>query len=172
MVLALDLFTGFGGSSAAWLKRGWDVVRVDILKSLAPDVVADVRTWSWTGPRPDLIWASPPCNQYSRESMPWCRTGKEPDLSCWQAAERIVAECQPRFWIIENVRGAQAWHGKAVCHFGPFFLWGKFPPLDCPPLGKRKQKFPGWQRLARAKVPVALSFAVAQAVEAAMKEER
>jgi len=29
--------------------------------------------------------------------------------------------------VVENVRGAQEWVGKAVAHFGSFYLWGDVP---------------------------------------------
>jgi len=113
--------------------RGWQVIRVDNDATFKPDIVADVRKWSWDGLTPDLIWASPPCKEFSRESMPWCKTGNNPDISIVLACKRIIEEVQPRYWIIENVKGAVRWLepflGPYRCNVGPFYLWGFFPEL-------------------------------------------
>jgi site-specific DNA-cytosine methylase len=70
-MLMLDLFAGRKGASRAMVARGWTVVTVDIDPSYEPDIVGDLRRWSWNGPRPDLLWASPPCDEFSRWFMPW-----------------------------------------------------------------------------------------------------
>jgi hypothetical protein len=31
--------------------------------------------------------------------------------------------------VVENVRGAQPWVGRAKCHYGSFYLWGDVPAL-------------------------------------------
>ena len=169
-LLMLDLCSGLGGASAAMSNRGWSVIRVDIDPCFAPDVVANVREWSYEGSPPDLIWASPPCTEFSRESMPWCRTGKTPDMSIVLACKRIIQECNPRFWIIENVRGAIRWFqphfGEPAARYGPFYLWGHFPPLGDFCLDyRRKESYNSKQQAERAFIPYQLSFAVAQAVE-------
>ena len=132
-LLMLDLFSGLGGASQAMKNRGWHVITVDINPDFQPDIVADVRDWHWHGQRPDLLWASPPCNEFAREFMPWSSTGRDPDRSLVQATLRIVAEAWPRYWILENVRGAVSWIypllGSPRTIIGAFYLWGFFPPL-------------------------------------------
>ena len=59
-MLMLDLCCGLGGASRAMQERGWDVIRVDINPEFSPDIVADITTFHYTGPQPDLVWASPP----------------------------------------------------------------------------------------------------------------
>lgn len=107
--LMLDLCCGLKGASAAMRERGWEVVTIDNDPRFDPDVVADVRTFRWEGPRPDLVWSSPPCVEFSRESMPWCRRGIVPDMSIVDACVRISRESDARFWLLENVRGAIKW---------------------------------------------------------------
>lgn len=162
----LDLCCGLGGASRAFRDRGWEVITVDIEPRFTPDIVADVRTWHWTGGSVDFVWASPPCDEFARESMPWCKTGKAPDLSIVEACRRIIAEARPHAYVIENVRGAQRWIGQAVCHVGPFYLWGSFPPIDLAGLRMRpKESYSSNQAAERALIPYALSRAIAIAAE-------
>lgn len=134
------------------------------------DVTADLRDWTWDGPRPDLIWLSDPCTEFARESMPWSRTGAAPDLSIFFAGLRVIREARPRYWIRENVRGSVRFVRPYVgapreIHF-PFFLWGDFPALGTPLRRmKPKESYAGRQQAERAKIPAALSLAVAVAVE-------
>jgi site-specific DNA-cytosine methylase len=162
----LDLCSGLGGASQAMRERGWTVITLDNEAVFKPDIVADLCTWIYDGPRPDLIWASPPCTEFARESMPWSRTGNAPDLALVNAVFRIVAGAQPRYWILENVRGAMPWLGPPREIHGPFYLWGHFPRLGRPRLCMRlKESYSSKQRAERAKISRALSVAVALAVE-------
>lgn len=168
-MLMLDLFSGTGGASAPMRKRGWDVVRVDNGLTFTPDTItADVSAWSWKGlPAPDLLWASPPCTEFARESMPWCRTGKQPDLSLLLATIRIISEARPRWWVIENVRGAQPYLGRAPRRYGPVYLWGWFPDfrVDIKPW---KEKLSSTDDAGRGRIPFELGDALAEACERAM----
>lgn len=138
---------------------------MDIEPSFKPDIIADLTTWTWTGRRPDLIWISPPCTEFARESMPWCKTGQAPDLALVQASMRIVRESKPRFDVLENVRGAQSYLGAARQIIGPFYLWGNFPPLGVRLQMRKKESYSSTAAAERAKVPYALSLALAIAVE-------
>jgi hypothetical protein len=166
----LDLCAGLGGASQAMRARGWRVVTVDSELRFGCTHTADIRTWRWVGPRPDLVWASPPCTEFARESMPWSRKGITPDLSIVMGCLRVIAETRPRFWVLENVRGAVRWLapilGPPRQIAGPFFLWGNFPPLGVGRLKMRpKESYPSSRPDLRAKVPEAISLAVAVAVE-------
>ncbi len=93
-----------------------------------------------------VIVASPPCQAYSYLAMPWSRS-KDPENSKaakalrkeWETEgpdnrlfdtcfriQREAIEAAGRYipLIVENVRGAQPWVGKAKANFGSFFLWG------------------------------------------------
>jgi hypothetical protein len=165
-VLMLDICAGLGGASQAMRERGWQVVTLDNDPRFGCDITADLTTWTYAGPRPDLLWLSPPCTEFARESMPWCKTGQVPDMTLMRAAFRLVQAIQPRYWILENVRGAVPYLGSPREIHGPFYLWGYFPSLGRPVLRMRgKERYSSSQRAERAKIPMALSLAVAVAVE-------
>lgn len=170
-MLILDLFAGLGGASAAFRDRGWEVVTVDNNPRFGCTLTADIATWSYTGTKPDLIWASPPCTEFSREAMPWCKTGKPPSLALAEAAKRIIAECRPKWWVVENVRGAVKYLAPLFGRFrqscGPFFLWGEFPAFACR-VKPFKERFSSARRAERAKVPYELSAALAAACESVL----
>ena len=94
----------------------------------------------------DCIVASPPCQEYSYMAMPWSRakqiakeyrdgTRDVADLTrLFDACFRIQREaCQAAGrhipMVVENVKGAQSWVGRAKWHFGSFYLWGDVPAL-------------------------------------------
>ena len=83
-----------------------------------------------------LIVASPPCQAYSYRAMPWSRAKAlpPPDNTLFEACFRIQREaCEAAGrhipLIVENVRGAQKWVGRARWNFGSFYLWGDVPAL-------------------------------------------
>lgn len=162
----VDLGSGLKGASAAMRERGWRVLSIDINPSFVPDICVDVREYVYQSERPDLVWASPPCNEFSREYFPWTRTGISPDLSVYNACKRIIAQANPRYWIIENVRGAVPYFGAYSAVYYPFYLWGFFPPLGRVRLNYRhKDTYPSKAKALRAKIPYSLSLAVALAIE-------
>lgn len=165
-MLMIDVCAGLKGASTAMVDRGWEVVTVDIEPSFSPDILVDIRAWSYDGSKPDLMWFSPPCTEFAREFMPWCKTGKKPDMSVYIACKRIIAESQPRYWIIENVKGAVPYFGKPAAIVGPYYLWGFFPPLgNVRYTAPKKESLSSSKSAERAKIPYSLSLAVALAVE-------
>ena len=98
----------------------------------------------------DCIVASPPCQEYSYMAMPWSRAkqiaaalrGKGafpegyvgsrtiPELKAlFDACFRIQREaCETAGrhipMVVENVKGAQPWVGRANANFGSFYFWG------------------------------------------------
>lgn len=96
------------------------------------------------------ILASPPCTEFSYLAMPWSRgkqigralRGKD-EFPEGYAGSRTPAEMKALFYaciriqieasaaarryiplVIENVKGAQPWVGKAKANYGSFYLWG------------------------------------------------
>src|SRR6185369_9872009 len=106
-----------------------------------------------------LIVASPPCQEFSYMAMPWGRAkqiaralrGEDvfPDpyrgsrtlaelTALFDACFRIQRECNearaklgrpPVPMVVENVKGAQPWVGRAAWSFGSYCLWGDVPAL-------------------------------------------
>lgn len=165
----LDLFAGMKGASEAQRRAGWRVVTVDNDRTHEPDELADVRRWSWKGEAPTLVWASPPCQEFSLARWP-----RYPPSSLAfelvKAALRIVRETKPRFWVIENVMGACPYLTPVLgsyLSYGPFYLWGRFPHPDGHTLYEldRHRKMEFRSAKLRARVPLALSDGIRRAIE-------
>ena len=152
--LAIDLFAGLGGWADGLLAEGWSVIGFDIERHCygehqypAQLVLQDVLTLHGSQFRDAaLIVASPPCQAYSYRAMPWKRAKAlpPPDNTLFEACLRIQREaCEAAGrhipLIVENVRGAQKWVGRARWNFGSFYLWGDVPALM--PMTFRALKF-------------------------------
>jgi site-specific DNA-cytosine methylase len=170
-LLMIDLFAGLGGASAAMRARRWEVVTVDLDPQFGCDVTGDIRRFHWIGRRPDLVWASPPCVQFSRSDLPWIRSSDAPSLELVQATLDWIAAVRPRWWVVENVRGAIRWVkpllGEPRHQARPWFLWGEFPPIRFAP-GHWKRCRAVRNAARRAAVPLALSHALAVAIESTL----
>ena len=154
--LAIDLFCGLGGWTEGLLAEGYRVVGFDIEQHVygehrypAQLVLQDVLTIHGSQfKNAALIVASPPCQAYSYRAMPWKRAKAlpPPDNSLFEACFRIqreAIEAAGHFipLVVENVRGAQKWVGRARWNFGSFYLWGDVPAL-MPMVARRAMKMP------------------------------
>ncbi len=151
--LAIDLFCGLGGWAEGLLAEGYGVVGFDIERHEygshrypAQLVIQDVLTLRGSQFRDAaLIVASPPCQAYSYRAMPWSRAKAlpPPDNTLFEACFRIQREaCEAAGrhipMVVENVRGAQKWVGRARWSHGPYALWGDIPALMPSSAGVRK----------------------------------
>ena len=142
--LAIDLYCGLGGWTEGLLAEGFRVVGFDIERHVYGEhrypgqlVLQDVLTLHGRQFKDAaLIVASPPCQAYSYRAMPWKRAKAlpPPDNTLFEACFRIQREaCEAAGrhipLVVENVRGAQKWVGRARWNFGSFFLWGDVPAL-------------------------------------------
>ena len=184
-MLVVDLFSGTGAATQAFADRGHKVIRIDNNPKLKPDIVADVCFLPLKDLKPDFVWASPPCQDFSnvchrnwtrQREGGWPAEGFETYLAACDA----IAILNPPYWAIENVRGAARWWGKPTKRVGrstckanaPFLLWGRFPPFDA------NTPFKGFVRFNKtspahhtppaatsASIPYALSLALCMALE-------
>ena len=154
--LAIDLFAGLGGWTDGLLAEGYFVVGFDIERHVYGEqrypgqlVIQDVTTLHGSQFKDaDLIVASPPCQEYSYMAMPWTLAkAKAAAIRADQTGEKLAAlnrlfnacfriqreacEAAGRHipMVVENVRGAQPWVGRAAWNYGSFYLWGDVPAL-------------------------------------------
>lgn len=111
-----------------------------------------------------VIVASPPCTDFSRRDQPWTRARQlaPPSLALANACFRIAHQAGVPL-VLENVRGAQPWLGRARAHLGPVYLWGNGVPALLPMswTKRMKQSQAGDNPLARASIPPELAAWIA-----------
>ena len=163
----LDLFCGLGGFSRAFRDRGHSVIGVDIVPPAT--ILADAKALPLRNFRPDVILASPPCTEFSREDMPWHRTGNPPDMSLVDAAFKAIKDLAPRWWVIENTRGAVKHFPIPYTHkAGSRYLWTNLPLLDFDEAkcyGKWRLPPTKDRAWLRSEIPYTLSLGLCRAME-------
>ena len=137
----LDLFCGRWGWSAAFAARGWDCIGVDLVSYPGPagsylydlDVLALTPAWI-ARERIDFIVASSPCEEFSIHGMKHFHPNpKYPETGIKLFNHtRALCEASGLPYVMENVRPAQKFVGRAVHHCGPFYLWGNAVPILMP----------------------------------------
>ena len=168
--IAIDLFCGLGGWTEGLLLEGYEVIGYDIEEHVygehrypAKLVLQDVLTLNGAQFKDAaLIVASPPCQEYSYMAMPWSlakakaaairadTTGASLERlnALFNACFRIQKEASFAAGrhiplVVENVRGAQPWVGRARWSFGSFYLWGDVPALMSATI--KAHKVPGFR---------------------------
>ena len=189
----LDLFSGLGGASQAMVDHpAWQVIRIDnnpLLLEHVPDMtlmsIEEVHgnLSVYAGMDIDLIWASPPCVNFSdacdapMSKFKRANPGKEykPDMSLVKMTLEIIEALKPRAWIIENVRGSRPYFtplmGDAKVIIGPYYLYGEFPLFNAR-LEKNYHKYKNDKTSSnplranyRAFVPYEISEAARQSIQ-------
>lgn len=165
-MMVVDLCAGTGGATAAFRDHGARVVTLDLDPRTRPDVVADIRYLPLRlGPdvgRPvELLWISPPCTEFST-----ARPGRplRPSLDLHRAAMAAVRAIRPRWWIVENVRGAIPHFGIPAQKIGPWCLWGYFPFIAVSLSMQMHRKSDYHTAAQRGAIPYELSEALYRAV--------
>jgi hypothetical protein len=142
----LDLFCGRFGWGKAFAARGWEVVGIDLVeppeipegctffKSDILKITADSPFFRWDDGTDyfDFICASSPCEKFSLFGMRnFHKSPPYPEMGITLFNHtRALCEQLGVLYIMENVRSAQDFVGKAVDHCGPFYLWGNsVPPI-------------------------------------------
>lgn len=189
----LDLFSGLGGFSEAFVLAGDEVCRVENNPLLAEvpytsmDDVLNVRDrlvrYQEEGipmREYDILLASPPCHEFSLAfSAPQAqasRTGEfedyDPDMTLVQAVLDIIKITKPKYWIIENVRGS-------IRHFAKiglepriindaYVFYGNFPKFGHVEIPSKADKDTNsrdpLRSNRRALIPLPLSMAIRKAI--------
>ena len=144
--ICIDLYCGLGGWSEGFLAEGYECIGYDIE---AHDygtggypgtlILRDVRSIHGSELKDaTVIVGSSPCQEFSYRAMPWKRAKALPPpylgIELFNAQFRIQREASEAAGhhiplIVENVRGAQKWVGRAQWSFGSYYLWGDVPAL-------------------------------------------
>lgn len=187
----LDLFSGLGGFSEAFLRAGDEVVRVEnnpLLSEVPNTSIEDVRAMrdrllefkasGYPIRNIDVVLASPPCYEFSLTfSAPRAVAERnnedfEPSMELVEIAMEIIEIVQPRWWVIENVVGSAKYFEKVglVPHqiMRPYILYGNFPKFSAGSL-PNKADHDSWhghplRSNIRAKIPLELSMALRKAI--------
>ncbi|KAK3246618.1 hypothetical protein CYMTET_43851 [Cymbomonas tetramitiformis] len=113
-VRILVLFCGTGSVERQFAKQfpNCEVTTVDIQPKWQPTHCDDILRWDYKQYKPkyfDVIWASPPCTEYSQAKTIGERDLRQADRRVRRTVE-IIQYLQPDFYFIENPRG-RAPHG-------------------------------------------------------------
>ena len=151
----IDLCSGLGGASEAFIQAGDEVLRIEnnpLLETVQNTELMTVQQFlsfliqlvddGHPLPNIDLIWASPPClafsNAYAAPQSKAQRDGAvyQPDMTILKTCMEIIDILQPRYYVIENVSGAVKWFEPLLGAFSQklvsFFLWGNYPHIVMP----------------------------------------
>jgi site-specific DNA-cytosine methylase len=187
----LDLCSGLGGFSEAFIEAGHQVLRIENNPLLA-DVsgtkiicIFEFRDWleehlCMNPVECDLILFSPPCYEFSlaydaprvkhqREfpNVPW-----EPSMDILECGMDIIKMLKPTWHIVENVRGAIKYFkddlGKPFQINDAYVFWGKFPsfvPRSFPSKADKDSRHSPLRANIRGKIPIEISKALLEAIE-------
>lgn len=152
--VCVDLFSGLGGFSQAFLDRGWTVYRYDNDKQFSKvpcthlvdvlDLTAEIIKGKHK--EIDIILASPPCRCFSvaadhyhwPKGIPTEETRGQ--IRLVKHSIGIIEAIKPRYWILENPAGRMRnvlgkpamrtyWCAWGTRYKKPTDLWGCLPPV-------------------------------------------
>lgn len=193
----LDLFSGLGGASSAFVNDpGWSVLRIEnnpLLGGVPYTIIDDVRKLknkiispAYVPEKIDLIWASPPCREFSDGfNSPKSQAARDgtlvdydPDMSLLMAALDIIEKVKPKYWVIENVRGSTRYFnpilGEPTIIIGSFVLWGNFPLFHVDPslIPTKAQKDTWSSDELRANKKAMVPYEISQALKDAIDNQK
>jgi hypothetical protein len=140
----VDLFCGRGGWTKGFQAHGWDCIGIDLYPQ--PDypgefIQADLAQLLEL-PAADFYCCSSPCENFTIFQMPhfhprprWPWMG----IALFEYA-RYLLDSTGKSYIMENVRMAERFVGRASNHCGPFYLWGSGVPAIFPRDAYKVQK--------------------------------
>lgn len=146
MKVFIDLFSGLGGAARAFDESPeWCTLKIDNKEELIEHnrglILLDISNVHETcriiqayldnlAPTKLVIWASPPCEQFSYANA--ARAPDDFDMTLFDAAVEIIKTFQPDHWVLENVMGAREVFSEELGQrptqqIGSVILWGHFP---------------------------------------------
>ena len=178
----LDLYCGLGGWAKGLIELGFNVTGYDIVdySEQYPGEFYQADLLNYCAfPMADVVVASPPCTDFSKSSLPstWKSVQKSPPdiplaLKLFERCFEIISVVKPKYWIIENVRGAQPYVGRAVKHIGSRYFWGWFPDFD---VSSKEDVYGKWllppspdRPALRSVIPYSISVAFGNAIKKAL----
>ena len=107
--LLLELFCGTHSVGNVARRMGWEVVSLDWREETKATLIQDIMTFSSDSfekiyGKPDVIWASPDCTQYSciLNTMPHIKRDLKTSNAMVRKVLAIIDELKPTFHFIEN----------------------------------------------------------------------
>jgi len=98
----LELFAGTQSVGKIAKELGFEVISLD--KDMEADIKSDIMDWDfrqYPNKHFDVIWASPPCTEYSRAKTTGVRDIEGANEIVQQTLD-IIEYYEPKYWIIEN----------------------------------------------------------------------
>jgi len=148
----LELFCGTKSFSNVAKEYGHEVFTVDFNPKFKPDLVCDILYFNRSmlnGFKPDVIWASPPCETFSMCGHNYYM-GYPTNSKCYIGLAlvyrtiEIIRDLKPKYWFIENPRAGlrSVWFMKPLprytvsyCQYGmdrmkPTDIWSNLEGWD------------------------------------------
>jgi len=188
----LDLCSGLGGFSEAFVAAGHEVLRIEN-NPLLEDVphtklmcIYELRDWIEDNLElnpfddVDLILFSPPCYEFSlafsapravhlreKPAIPY-----EPSTDLLECGLDIIKMLSPRYHIIENVRGATKYFkeilGSPRQINDAYVFWGNFPsfvPRSFPSKAAKDERHSPLRANIRGQLPIQISQSLLEAIK-------
>jgi len=98
----LELFSGTGSVGKVATQLGFEVISLD--RDMPADIQKDIMDWNYKVYEPkqfDVIWASPPCTEYSKAKTVGVRDIEGANKVVQRTLD-ILEYFEPKFFILEN----------------------------------------------------------------------
>lgn len=158
----LELFAGTESFSKVAKERGHEVFTIEINPKFNPSLCKDIMKVTAQEiiekfGYPDLIWASPPCTNFSIAThRHW--ENKQPKEETIESIKLLhhtlglIFQLHPKYWILENPKGRMRWimgNPPNTVRYGAYGhpvakatdLWGYYPKINFKELKEKKGKW-------------------------------